>query len=141
MNYVRQLYGRVESARLKEAVLTAVSRHPTPENQQFLMTVVRNTNEAPSLRATALSRLGRMETVSAAEIAKLYEVADSRSMRESILGALGQRKEPEAIDKIIEIAKKDTDPYVRRNAISQITRAAQNGNERAKKFLQEFFDR
>jgi HEAT repeat protein/TolA-binding protein len=141
MNYVRQLYGRVEAVRLKEAVLQAVGRNPTPENQQFLMSVVRNTNEAPSLRASALQRLGRMENVTAAEIAKLYEVADSRSMRESVLGALAQRKEPEGIDKMIEIAKKDTDPYVRRTAISLIQRAAQNGNERAKKFLQELFDR
>ena len=141
LNYVRQLYGRVETPRLKEAVLTAVGRHPTPENQQFLMGIVRNANETSSLRATALSRLGRMESVSAAEIGKLYEVADSRSMREQILYALGNRKEPEGIDKVIEIAKKDTDPQIRRTAISVITRAAQNGNERAKKFLQEFFDR
>jgi HEAT repeat protein len=141
MNYVRQLYARVESVRLKEAVLTAVGRNPTPENQQFLMSVVRNTNETPSLRSSALQRVGRMENVTAAEIAKLYEVADSRSMRDAILNSLSQRKEPEAIDKMIEIAKKDTDPYVRRSAINAITRAAQNGNERAKKFLQEFFDR
>ena len=141
MNYVRQLYGRVETTRLKEAVLTAVGRHPTPENQQFLMGVVRNTNEAPSLRANALQRVGRMENVTAAEIAKLYEVADSRSMRESVVISLSQRKEPEGIDKVIEIAKKDTDPQIRRTAINAITRAAQNGNERAKKFLLEVFER
>jgi HEAT repeat protein/TolA-binding protein len=141
MNYVRQLYGRVESVRLKEAVLTAVGRHPTTENQQFLVGVVRNTNEQPSLRGSALQRLGRMENVTAAEIAKLYEVADSRSMRESVVNSLANRKEPEGIDKVIEIAKKDTDPQIRRTAINAINRAAQNGNERAKKFLQEFFDR
>jgi HEAT repeat protein/TolA-binding protein len=141
MNYVRQLYGRIESVRLKEAVLQAVGRNPTPENQQFLMGVVRNANETPSLRGSALQRLGRMESVTAAEIAKLYEVADSRSMREAVLSSLSQRKEPEGIDKIIEIAKKDTDPQIRRAAINAISRAAQNGNERAKKALQDLFER
>lgn len=139
--YVRALYARVETPGLKEAVLTSVGRVSTPENQQFLGTIVRNTNESSSLRATALQRLGRMESVTSAEIARLYDVADSRSLREQILYALSQRKENEAVDKMIDIAKKDTDPQIRRTAINLISRAAQNGNERAKKFIQEFLDR
>jgi HEAT repeat protein/TolA-binding protein len=138
MNYVRSLYAKLESARLKEAVLTSASRVPTPENQQFLLGIVRNTNETPSLRVTALQRLGRMETVTAVEIAKLYDVADTRSLREQILSALSQRKEPEAIDKMIEIARKDTDPQIRRYAISLLTRS---NNARAKQFLQEMIDK
>src|SRR5688572_14832394 len=141
LNYLRSLYGRLETPRLKEAVLTSLSRVPTTENQQFLVAIVRNTSESSSLRATALQRLGRMESVNATEIAKLYDVADARALREQILSALSQRKEPEAIDKMIDIAKKDTDPQIRRTAINLITRSAQGGNERAKKFLQEFFDR
>ena len=139
--YLRSLYAKLEAARLKEAVLNAVGRIPSTESEQFLLSVARNTNETPSLRASALSRLGRMTTVGVAEIAKLYDVADSRAMREQILRALSQRKEPEAIDKMIEIAKKDTDPQIRRTAVNLISRAAQDGNERAKKFLQEMFDR
>jgi HEAT repeat protein/TolA-binding protein len=141
LNYLRSLYGRLETPRLKEAVLTSLSRVPTAENQQFLVAIVRNTNESSSLRATALQRLGRMESVNATEIAKLYDVADARALREQILSALSQRKEPEAIDKMIDIAKKDTDPQIRRTAVNLISRAAQGGNERAKKFLQEMFDR
>ena len=139
--YLRSLYGKLESTRLKEAVLTSVGRIQSSESEQFLLAIARNTNESPSLRASALQRLGRMNSVGVAEIAKLYEVADSRAMREQILSALSQRKEPEAIDKMIDIAKKDTDPQIRRTAINLITRASQGGNERAKKFLQEFFDR
>jgi HEAT repeat protein len=139
--YLRSLYARVETSRLKEAVLTSIGRVSTPENQQFLGAIVRNTNETPSLRAVALQRLGRMESVTSTEIARLYDVADSRALREQILSALSQRKENEAVDKMIDIAKKDTDPQIRRTAINLISRAAQNGNERAKKFIQEFLDR
>jgi hypothetical protein len=139
--YLRSLYARVETARLKEAVLQSIGRVSTPENQQFLGAIVRNTNETPSLRAVALQRLGRMESVTSTEIARLYDVADSRALREQILSALSQRKENEAVDKMIDIAKKDTDPQIRRTAINLISRSAQNGNERAKKFIQEFLDR
>ncbi len=136
--YLRALYAKVETARLKEAVLTSVSRIETAENEQFLLSIARNTNEASSLRSSALQRLGRMSTVSVNDIAKLYDVADSRSLREQILRALGQRKEPEAIDKIIEIARKDTDPQVRRAAINVLQHS---NNPRAIQFMKEFFDK
>jgi HEAT repeat protein/TolA-binding protein len=135
--YLRSLYGKLESARLREAVLMSLSRIDTAENQQFLITVARNENEQPSLRAAATQRLGRMQSVSASDIAKLYAVADARSLREQILYALSQRKEPEAIDKMMEIARKDTDPQIRRTAISLLARS---NNERAKKLLQELID-
>lgn len=138
MNYLRSLYGKLETPRLREAVLTSISRAATPENEQFLLSIARNQNESPSLRATALQRLGRMSSVGLDDIAKLYEVADSRSLREQILYALYQRKEPEAVDKMIEIARKDTDPQIRRTAISLLSR---RDDPRAKKWLQEMWDK
>ena len=138
VNYLRSLYTKVDNPRLREAVLQSLGRIETPENAQFLLGIVRNQNEEPSLRAAALQRLGRMQSVNVADIAKLYDVADARSLREQILMALSQRKEPEAIDKLMDIARKDTDPQIRRTAISVLARS---NNERAKKLLQELIDR
>ncbi len=138
MTYLRSLYGRLDSPRLREAVLTAVGRVESPENQQFFLGIARNEKEATSVRATALERIGRMETVSVNEIAKLYDAADARSLRERILVSLSQRKEPEAIDKMMEIAKRDTDPQIRRTAISLLGRS---NNERAKQLLKELIDK
>ena len=135
--YVRSMYGKLESQRLKEAALQSIGRNESPENQAFLLAIVRNQNEAPSLRSTALSRVGRMNTVTAAEIAKLYDIADTRSLREQILNSLSQRKEDEAVDKMIEIGKKDTDPQIRRYAIMLLSRS---NNERAKQFLKDMWN-
>lgn len=137
MAYLRGLYGKLEPTRLKQAVIESVSRASTPESERFLLAIARNTNESPSLRGTALQRLARMNAVSVADIAKLYDSADARALREQILSALSQRKEPEAIDKMMEIARKDTDPQIRRYAISLLSRS---NNERAKKLLQEMID-
>jgi TolA-binding protein/HEAT repeat protein len=139
MNYLRGLYGKMPTPSLKEAVLTSVSRIPGPENEQFLLSIARNVNEPASLRASALQRLGRMESVKVADIAGLYEVADSRSMREQILQALSQRKENEAVDKMIEIARRDTDPRIRGYAVTLLGRMAPN-NERAKQFIKSFLE-
>jgi hypothetical protein len=136
-NYIRALYSRLESPRLREAVIHSLSRVETAENQQFMMGIVRNQNESPSLRAAALQRLGRMESVTVADIAKLYDVADTRSLREQIINGLSQRKENQAVEKIIEIARKDTDPQIRRSAINALSRS---NNELAKKFLADMWN-
>ena len=138
VGYLRSLYTKLDSPRLREAVLMSLSRIETPENAQFLLGIVRNQNEESALRAAALQRLGRMQSVNVGDIAKLYDVADARSLREQVLYALSQRKEPEAIDKLMDIARKDTDPQIRRTAISLLARS---NNERAKKLLQELIDR
>ena len=136
--YLRALYGRVPTTRLKEAVLSAVSRVPAAENEQFLLGIARNANEPAQLRAAALQRLGRMQTVKVEDIARLYDVADSRGMREQILSALSQRSEPEAIDKMMEIARRDTDPRIRSYAFSLLGRS---NNERAKALLKEIIEK
>ena len=137
MAYLRALYPRLQSVSLREALLSSLSRAGTADNEQFLLAVARNVNESPSLRASALQRLGRMSAVSVSDIAKLYDSADARSLREQILRALSQRKEPEAIDKMIEIARKDTDPQIRRYAIALLSRS---NNERAKQLLKEMIE-
>ena len=136
-NYIRGMYSKLESARLREAVLVSASRVETPDNKAFLLGIVNNQNETSSLRTSALQRLGRMSIVTAAEIAKLYDVADTRSLREQILNALSQRKEDEAIDKMIDIGKKDTDPQIRRYAIMLLSRST---NPRAQQFMKDFWN-
>jgi HEAT repeat protein len=136
-NYIRGMYGKLESARLREAVLVSASRVETPDNKAFLLGIVNNQNETSSLRTSALQRLGRMSIVTAPEIAKLYDVADTRSLREQILNALSQRKEDEAIDKMIDIGKKDTDPQIRRYAIMLLSRST---NPRAQQFMKDFWN-
>jgi HEAT repeat protein len=137
MAYLRALYPKLENAKLREAVLSSLSRGGTAESEQFLLAVARNPNESASLRASALQRLGRMSAVNVGDIAKLYDGADARSLREQILRALSERKEPEAIDKMMEIARKDTDPQIRRYAIALLSRS---NNERAKQLLKEIIE-
>lgn len=136
--YLRSLYAKVETQRLKESVLSAVSRIEAPENEAWLLGIAKNENEIPSLRAQALQRLGRMTTVSFDEIGKLYENADSRELRQQILRALSERKEPNAVDKLVEVAKKDTDPNIRRYAIQILSRS---NNPKALQGIKELADK
>ncbi|MDQ3997500.1 MAG: HEAT repeat domain-containing protein, partial [Gemmatimonadota bacterium] len=135
--YVRSLYARLESQQLKESVVHAAGRLGGPDNEQWLANLVKNPNEPPQLRAAALSRLGRT-TMPISEFAKMYDAATERGIREQVMNVLAYRKEPEATDKLIEIARTGTDPQLRRLAINYLTRKK---DPRTQQLLLEILDK
>jgi HEAT repeat protein len=121
--YLRALFGRQgESDRIKDAVLLALSRSPSEENINFLLGVAKNQNESSSLRASALRRVTSRQAINTDDLIKLYDASDSRSMRQSLVGALGQRSEPAAVNKLLDIVKLSTDPEVRSDAMQVLLR-------------------
>ena len=135
--YLRWLYPRSESERMKAAIISALARIGGKDNQDWLAAVVRNTNESSQLRSAALQRLSRSD-IPVADIGRMYDAADSRSMREQLISALAGRKEPEATDKLIDIAKNSTDLEMRRLAINYLSR---KNDPRATKLLMELIEK
>jgi HEAT repeat protein len=117
--WLRGVYTRLDNPRLKRSALAAIVRISGSDTDQWLMTIVRNEEEPSELRATALRRIG--QTLSIADLGRMYESASSRSLREQLVNIFGQRKEPEATDKLIEIAKTGTDPNLRTRALNVLT--------------------
>ncbi len=136
--WLRGLYAKLQVERLKTAVIAAVSRTPGTENEQFVLAIARNQAESSDIRANAISRMYRIPTITIADIGKLYDVADSRALREQIISVLSQRKEPETIDKLGDIARNGTDPSTRQRAISALSR---KDDPRAKKMLQDLIEK
>jgi HEAT repeat protein len=119
--YLRSVYGRTTEARLKSSIVATLSRIGGEENQQWLMALAQNEAEPTAARAYALEYLMRNETP-IAQVVRTYDAISQRDMRERVISILGRRDEPEATDKLIEIAKAGTDPNLRRHAISALTR-------------------
>lgn len=134
--YLRGLYAKLESRRLKERTISAIARMGGPENDQWLLALTRNANEPIELRAAALSRVGR--SVPIADVVKMYDSATERPLREQLLSIYMQRKEPEATDKLLDIVRSGTDPQIRRTAISYLTR---KNDPRTTKLLMEILDK
>ena len=120
-NYLRALYGREQSERVKEAIITALGRTGTEDNVNFLLAIAKNSNESSSLRSGALNRISRMN-LSVEDVIKLYDASDSRTMRRSLVSALGNRQEDAAVNKLLDIVKLSTDPEVRASAIEVLIR-------------------
>ncbi|MEO7996487.1 MAG: HEAT repeat domain-containing protein [Gemmatimonadaceae bacterium] len=137
--YLRGLFPKMQSERLKTSVLSAISRMGGPENDQFLLSVARNAGESSETRSNAISRLARSTTtISVSDLGKLYDAAESRSIRSQVINALSQRKEPEALDKLLDILKTGTDYNIKSQIISSLSRST---DPRAKQALLDWAGR
>lgn len=134
---LRGLYARSDSRAVKSAILETLARSGGTANDQWLTELVRNTNEDLRYRTTALGRLRRSD-IPVAELSRLYDGLSERELRNELIRILGSRDEPEATDKLFEIARTGTDPAVRRNAINALSRKK---DERTTKLLLELVEK
>ena len=118
--YLRGLYARADNDQLKQTILTAVARTASPETDEWILNIAKNPNEPSSVRSTAISLVMRSGTV--ADWIKLYDAAESLDIRSRIMTALENRKEGDAADKLVEIAKTSTVPSLRLKAINALMR-------------------
>lgn len=118
--WLRNLYPRLGSTQLKQRAVSVIARVGGADNEVWLQTILRNEDEPSEVRSTILSRLG--QSMAIADLGKMYDGASSRMVREYIINALERRTEPEATDKLLDIAKNGTDPSLRRSAIGALTR-------------------
>src|SRR6185503_560218 len=82
--YVRSLYPRLDTQRLKAAAIRSVARSGGSENDQWLLSIGRNQNESADIRAIALRYAGR-STIPIADLARMYDVAGDRPLREQLI--------------------------------------------------------
>jgi HEAT repeat protein len=130
--YWRSLYPKVESDELRRAVINAVNR-TSDEGMAFLLSIARDATVSPSVRELAISRV--RQTAPIADLYRLFEAADTRSIRQSIVSGLAARREPEATDRLIDIAKRGTDPEVRSSAIRYLGQPARRDDPKVRKAL------
>lgn len=134
--YLRSVYPKLESRRLRSQAIQTIARIGGPENQQWLLTLARNEGESIELRSEALGRAAA--TAPIADVARLYDGVSDRRLKERVILTLSSRKEDEAVDKLIAIARSDADPELRRVAIARLS---QKKDPRTTQLLLEIINR
>lgn len=117
--WLRALYAKMTTLTLKARTLSAIVRVGGPEVDQWLVTIARDDAQPSEIRATAMRRIG--QTMSVADLGRLYDGATNRRFRSEVITVLGRRKEDAATDKLIDIVRNGTDPQLRSAAINAIT--------------------
>ncbi len=118
--WLRGIYPKVDNARVRARIVSAVGRIGGAPNEQWIFTLAKDENESTDVRQNALRYVTQSADI--ASLSKFYDAASARPLREEIVRALGDRREPEATDKLIDIIKTGTDPQIRRSAVNALAR-------------------
>lgn len=134
--WLRTYYANAETPAMKQRVLSTLSRVGGPEVDQWFVSLLRDEEESSEVRSVALRRIGK--TLPVADLARLYDSASQRRLRQEIISLLANRPENEATDKLIDIVKNGTDANLRTQAISAL---ANKKDERARALLLEIINK
>jgi HEAT repeat protein len=137
-DFLRTLYSKLTSDELKDKVLFSLSQRKGMGNEQWLMNIAVNEREDIELRKKALFWAGQ-GGASIDAIAALYPKINNQEMKEQVIFVLSQRgNNPTAIDRLMEIAKTDKDPELRKKAIFWL---GQSRDPRVQQFLLDMINR
>ncbi len=136
--FLRDLYGRVESEGVKEKIIFAVSQHRSEAAGQWLLDIALDPNESVDLRKSALFWAGQKRTIPVADLGRLYDTMNEREMQEQVIFVLSQRKEPEAVDALMDIARNEQDTDLQKKAIFWL---GQSKDPRVAQFLLDLINR
>lgn len=117
----------------KQAVLSVLAEQGGAANLQWLLGVATSADETPELRAHAIEAVQKAGAT-AAQLGRLYEQALDRRGKEAAVNGLFRNGDRPSVDRLIQIAKDETDVTVRRSVISRLGRLE---DPRVKEFLKE----
>ena len=138
-----RIFNGLNSNDIKRSYLGVVGARVESGEQgvaSWLLPVVVDAGQSEDVRAAALEAWSRQPSLDLEEVARTYEMLESAELRDQFLYALYQQAESDeenadaVIDKMIELARQETDPEVRKRAIYWLGRT---GSERAVAFLME----
>lgn len=114
--FLKQLFGRTGDSEMDERILFAVGQAGGRQDAEWLLTVAADGRVSSALRQRAI--FWAAETGAPAQaLGDLYDRIDDRGMKDRILFGLSQSSDSAAIDKLIEIARTESDPELRKKAI------------------------
>ena len=145
--YLRALFNKTASPEIREAIIQGVANQRTPDRTSWLLGIARDKNQEIEIRKKALYYAGQAPCCNASsglasapsyalelkDLLPLYEEFNGQQeMQEQMLYVYAQRRETEATDKLLAIAKTEKNPELRKKAISWL---AQRKDPRVKQFL------
>jgi HEAT repeat protein len=134
--YLRELFGRVKGEALRKKILFSISQMEGTENGKWLVAVARDRAQPLEMRKQALFWAGQ-GGAPIADLTALYATFDDREMKDHLIFVYSQREEPAAIDKLLDIARRDPDSELRKKALFWL---GQSEDPRAAKALQDIIE-
>jgi len=135
--FLIDLYSKLDSPSLKEHVFISVSQMDDDAAADWMFERALDPDETMEVRKQALFWAGQHSTIDLSRLDGLYAQLSDREMKEQLIFLYAQRDEDERIDRLIEIARSEEDPELRKTAIFWL---GQTGDDRAVEFLLHLVD-
>jgi HEAT repeat protein len=119
--YLRTLYGRVTSDRLRDAIMSGIATIGGKASRDWVVGVARDANASIQQRKRAISLADRLG-LSAADLSSLYDAIEDGEVRATLIAQLATNGTRVAQDKLVAIAKNDPLVSNRRRAIQALGR-------------------
>lgn len=137
MSFLLAMYPKVSEQSLRDRLLFAAGQMRTTEAIDFLLRVARDTHESEETRKQAIFNASRAGAT-AAQLIQVYDQTSGTEVRQHVLWVLSNSKDPAGTDKLIDVARSDREPALRKQAIFWLSRSK---DARAAKFLLEIIER
>ncbi|MFL5618511.1 MAG: HEAT repeat domain-containing protein [Gemmatimonadaceae bacterium] len=129
--FLRSLFDRVSSEKLKDQVLFSVSQREAWDGTRWLLEKARDESQPMEVRRKAVFWAGQGHA-SVADISALYQSAKDQRLREHVIFVLSQRDEEAATTQLMSIAREDPDREMRKKALFWL---AQKNDPRVTKLI------
>jgi HEAT repeat protein len=137
--YLRELFAKTSNGAVKEKIIFSISQTKSTGNEQWLLDQAVNTKNSMEVRKQALFWAGQTGGIDVAKLGALYDKGSEEEFKNQVIFVLSQRsRSPEAVDKLIDIAKNEKNHELRKQALFWL---GQSRDPRAMKALQEIINR
>jgi TolA-binding protein len=134
--FLRDMYARLTERQLREKIVFSLSQQRSAENARWLLERARDASEDLELRKQALFWAGQ-GGAPIADLVGIYDQMPDREMREQLIFVYSQRRDPAAVDKMFDIARRDPDRELRTRAIFWL---GQSKDPRVMQFLSDLIN-
>jgi HEAT repeat protein len=118
--FLRDLFGRAarteRSEEMRKGILFSLAQMRGVGNDRWLLSVAADPAQSTELRKHALWTAGEAG-VPASEFIPLYDRSTERPLKEQLIWILSESRDRAAADKLIDIARNERDPELRKKAI------------------------
>jgi tetratricopeptide (TPR) repeat protein len=135
LDYFKTLFQKTANIELRKQIVFAVSQTHLPGASAWLIDMARDKSADIEVRKDAVFYAAQGKSVDFAQLSSLYDQSrGDEAFQEHILFILSQRKEAAAVDKLMDVAKNDSNIERRKNALFWL---GEKNDPRVKQFLRD----
>jgi HEAT repeat protein len=139
LDYFKTLFRKTKSEELRSKVVQAVSKTPTPEAMNWLLDVAKDKSYDTETRKNAIFWAAQRKSFDFDQLATIYSQAKGdEEIQHQVLFVYSQRREPAAVDKLMDVAKNDPSVDNRKQALFWL---GQKNDPRIRQFIRDLINK